>query len=62
MTPSELNKFLNTPKTSVTEFPKTNTLNYGTILFAGIAVGAIIYAVYIHFKLEELKSKANKGE
>ena len=61
MTPSELNQFLNTPKTSVTEFPKTNTLNYGTILFAGVAVGAIIYAVYLYRQNAKLRSGINEN-
>ena len=62
MTPSELNQFLNTPKTGVSDLPKTNNLNYGAILFAGIAVGAIIYAVYLYQENEELRSRITRGE
>ncbi|MFN5879376.1 MAG: hypothetical protein ACK44B_10935 [Flavobacteriales bacterium] len=62
MTPSELNQFLNTPKKNVTELLKTNTPNYGAILFAGIAVGAVIYAFYLYQENEELRSRMTKGE
>ena len=57
MTPSELNQFLNTPKMNVTQLPKTNTPNYGAILFAGITIGVIIYAFYLYQENEELRSR-----
>ena len=57
MTPAELNHFLNTPKINVQALPKSNTLNYGAIIFAGIAVVAVAYAVHLYLENEELRSQ-----
>lgn len=52
MIPSELNQFLNTPRMDVSALPKTNTLNYGAIIVAGITVVAVVYAVHLYLKNE----------
>lgn len=59
MTPSELNHFLNTPKINVQALPKSNTLNYGAILLAGITIVAVVYVVQLHLENEELRSQLN---
>ena len=61
MTPSELNQFLNTPKTNVSDLPNSNNRKIGTILLAGVAVGAIIYAVYLYLQNEKLRSRINEN-
>ncbi len=61
MTPSELNQFLNTPRIDVSALPKTNTLNYGAIIVAGITVVAVVYAVHLYLENEELRFQLKKS-
>ena len=57
MMPEQFNQLLNTPKIEVPQLPKSKTLNFGAILFAGISVVTIIYAVHLYRQNEELMAQ-----